>query len=324
MRYFVRRLLLAVPTLWCAITVAFVLVHTAPGGPLVALSGEFSTAEIQRQIEVTFGLDRPIAERYLSYVRAVSGGDLGYSYYFKQPVVEVLLDRLPATLLLMVPALVLSSAFGIWFGAAGALRSEDSIGTGATAFVLTCYAIPGFWLAQLLALTFALKLGWFPVHGMTDPRSGAVGWQLWLEVAHRLVLPLAALSLNNLAATALVARARLREEMRLPYFRTALAKGLSARSATRRHLLRNAMLPIVTVIGNRVGFLCGGAVMVETVFAWPGLGRLVVAASLNRDYPVVIGLFLLISAVVIFANLVTDAMYAFIDPRVRQARTQNG
>jgi peptide/nickel transport system permease protein len=320
MSYLARRLLQALPTLWCALTLAFVLVHLAPGGPVVALSGEYSTAEIQRDIEAAFGLDRPMLERYLRFVGAMLAGDLGHSYYFKKPVIDVLLERLAATLTLMAPALALSSLGGIWAGMLAARRANDATGLGVTVLVLGSYAIPAFWLAQLLVLVFAVQLAWFPVHGMTAPLGEATGVGLWAEVAYRLVLPVAALSLHNLAFTTMVTRARMRDEMRNPYFRTALAKGLPVATAMRRHALRNAMLPIVTVIGSRVGFLFAGAVMVETVFAWPGLGRLIVAASLNRDYPVVLGLFLLVSVAVLAANLATDLIYAAIDPRVRQGR----
>lgn len=324
MTYLARRLLQALPTLWCALTFAFVLVHLAPGGPVVALTGEYSTAEIQRDIEVAFGLDRPILERYVHFTGAFLSGDFGHSYYFRKPVVDVLLERLPATLTLMIPALALSSLGGIWVGMVAARRGNDAAGLGVTVLVLGSYAMPAFWLAQLLVLVFAVKLAWFPVHGMTNPLGDATGIALWSEVAYRLVLPVVALSLHHLAFTTMVTRARMRDEMRNPYFRTALAKGLPVTVAMRRHALRNAMLPIVTVIGSRVGFLFAGAVMVESVFAWPGLGRLVVAASLNRDYPVVLGLFLLISAAVLIANLVTDMVYAAIDPRVRQGRRIDG
>ena len=323
MVYAVRRALQLVPALLAIVTLTFVIVHAAPGGPVVALSGEFSTAEYQRNIERLYGLDRPLIEQYLVYIARVLGGDLGQSYQFKRPVLAVIIDRLPATLLLMVPATVLSSLMGIWLGLLTVRRSATVSGSGVMLVILGSYAVPVFWLAQLLILLFAIQLGWLPVQGMSDPRQRGDWSGEWLDVIRHMVLPVLTLALNHLALTAVVTRARVREEMQRPYFRTALAKGLEHRVAVRRHALRNAFLPIVTVVGGRIGFILAGAVLVETVFAWPGLGRLVVIASLNRDYPLLLGLFVCISAITLFANLLTDLLYAVIDPRVRQGATSH-
>ena len=318
MRYLLRRLLQLMPTLLGIVTLTFVIIHAAPGGPLVALAGEFSTAEYQRAIETLYGLDRPLFEQYLRYLRNVLTGDLGQSYFYKQAVLTVMLDRLPATLLLMLPALLVSSLLGIWLGLTTVRRADPAGGLGVMIGVFATYAVPAFWLAQLLVLVFAHHLGWFPVQGMRSARLGGQGLSASLDIAHHLVLPVVALSLHHLALTTVVTRVRVRQEMRQPYFLTALAKGLEDRAARRRHALRNALLPIVTVIGGRIGFVFAGAVLVETVFAWPGLGRLVVSASLNRDYPLLLGLFLCISAMTLIANLVTDLLYPAIDPRIRQ------
>lgn len=318
MRYVLRRVLLLIPTLFGIITLTFAIIHAAPGGPLVALSGEFSTAEYQRAVEALYGLDRPLPEQYLRYLGTVLTGDLGQSYFYKQPVSAVVLDRLSATLLLMLPSLALSSLLGIWLGLATVKRSDPAAGLGILVGVFATYAVPVFWLAQLLVLLFAYSLGWFPIQGMRNPRLDAHGVAALLDLAHHLVLPVLALSLHDLSLTTVVTRARVREEMQLPYYLTALAKGLTDRTARRRHALRNALLPIVTVIGGRIGFIFAGAVLVETVFGWPGLGRLVVSASLNRDYPLLLGLFLCISAMTLIANLVTDLLYPVIDPRIQQ------
>jgi len=318
MRYFLRRVLQLLPTLFGIITLTFAIVHAAPGGPLVALSGEFSTAEYQRAIEALYGLDRPLFEQYLLYLKTVLTGDLGQSYFYKQPVLAVLLDRLPATLLLMLPSLALSSLLGIWLGMATVQRSDLAAGLGLMVGVLATYAVPVFWLAQLLVLLFAYRLGWLPIQGMRNARFEDHGLAALMDIARHLVLPVIALSLHDLALTTVVTRARVRDEMQQPYFLTALAKGLDDRTARRRHALRNALLPIVTVIGGRIGFIVAGAVLVETVFGWPGFGRLVVSASLNRDYPLLLGLFLCVSAMTLVANLVTDLLYPLIDPRIRQ------
>ncbi len=317
MRYALRRVLQLVPALFGIVTLTFVLVHAAPGGPLVALSGEFSTAEYQRTIEALYGLDRPLVEQYLLYLGHVLTGDLGQSYFYRQSVLAVVLDRLPATLLLMLSALTVSSLLGIWLGLVGAEPSKTDAGPGIRAAMFAAYAVPMFWSAQLLALLFAYGLGWFPVQGMRNVRLDGQGLAAALDLAHHLVLPVIAVSLHDLALIAVVTRARVRDEMRRQYFLTALAKGLTEHGARRRHALRNALLPIVTLIGGRIAYLFAGAVLVETVFGWSGLGRLVVSASLNRDYPLVLGLFLCISAMTLLANLVTDLLYPWIDPRIR-------
>ena len=318
MRYLSRRILQLIPTLLGILTLTFVIIHAAPGGPLVALSGEFSTAEYQRTVEALYGLDRSLPEQYLRYLGNVVTGDLGQSYFYKQAVLAVILDRLPATLLLMLPALALSSLLGIWLGLVAVKRSSPAGGLGIMVGVFATYAVPAFWLAQLLVLVFALHLGWFPIQGMRDARLEGRGLSTVIDVAHHLVLPVLALSLHHLSLTTVVTRARVRDEMRQGYFLTALAKGLAEGAALRGHALRNVLLPIVTIIGGRIGFLFAGAVLVETVFAWPGLGRLIVSASLNRDYPLLLGLFLCISAMTLIANLVTDILYPVIDPRIRQ------
>jgi peptide/nickel transport system permease protein len=321
MRYLLRRLLQLIPTLLGIVTLTFVIIHAAPGGPLVALSGEFSTAEYQRAVAALYGLDRSLPEQYLRYLGNVLTGDLGQSYFYKQAVLAVVLDRLPGTLLLMLPSLALSSLAGIWLGLVTTKQADRARGLGVMAGVYATYAVPVFWLSQLLVLAFALHLGWFPVQGMRNARLEGQAVSALLDMAYHLVLPVLALSLHHLSLTTVVTRARVREEMRKPYFLTALAKGLGVYAARRGHALRNALLPIVTVIGGRIGFIFAGAVLVETVFSWPGLGRLVVSASLNRDYPLLLGLFLCISAMTLIANLVTDLLYPVIDPRIRQGES---
>lgn len=316
-RYLLRRLLQLIPMLVGLITLIFFLIHLAPGGPVVALSGEFSTAEYQRQLEARYGLDRPIHQRYLRYVAAVISGDLGTSYYFKEPALAVVLERLPATLLLVIPSLLFSSVIGIWLGAVSAQRRRSVHDLGIITAALTSYSIPIFWLAQLLLLLFAVQLNWFPVQGMRDMRANYSGMWLWLDVAHHLALPVLAMTLHQLALTVILTRAGIHNELQQDYIRTARSKGLPDPRVMRYHALRNALLPVVTVIGGRIGFLFAGAVLTETVFAWPGLGRLVVSSSINRDYPVILALFFCISLAVLLANLITDITYALLDPRIR-------
>jgi peptide/nickel transport system permease protein len=316
-RYLLRRFLQVVPMLVGVITLTFLLIHLAPGGPIVALSGEFSTAEHQQQLKARYGLDRPLPEQYFRYLANVLRGDLGNSYHFQQPVLKVVFERLPVTLLLVVPSLLLSSVLGIWLGVASAAHRGTVRDLSVMAATIGTYAVPVFWLAQLLVLLFAVNLGWFPVQGLQDVRARHTGFRLWLDVGHHLALPVLTMSLHQLALTTVLTRAGMINELRLDYVRTALAKGLAPRRVLGGHALRNTLLPVVTVIGGRIGFLFTGAVLTETVFAWPGLGRLIVSASLNRDYPLVLGLFLCISAAVLLANLATDIIYAILDPRIR-------
>lgn len=316
-RYLLRRLLQIVPMLIGIGTLTFLMIHLAPGDPIVALSGEFSTAEYQRQQEAYYGLDRPLYEQYFRYLANVLRGDFGTSYYFKQSVTSVVFERLPATLLLIIPSLFLSSTIGIWLGAVSAQQRHSIFDFGIISGALTSYAMPIFWFAQLLLLLFALQLDWFPVQGIQDVRANYSGWRLWLDVAYHMILPVVTMTSQQLALIVMLTRSGLHNELRQDYVRTAQAKGLSASRVLRRHALRNALLPVVTVIGHRIGFLFAGAVLTETVFAWPGLGRLVISASLNRDHPLILGLFLFIGIAVLIANLLTDLAYAILDPRIR-------
>jgi ABC-type dipeptide/oligopeptide/nickel transport system permease component len=299
-------------------TLVFFLVHATPGGPVVALGGEFVTAEYQAAIERLYGLDRPLVEQYGRFLGLLLQGELGQSYRFKAPVLDIILSRLPATLLLMGPAIVLSAALGIRTGVVAARRGGGARDFGIVTGTLLCHAIPIFWLGQLLLFAFAVQAGWFPTHGMADQRAAHGGWRYALDVAHHLVLPCLTLTLHQLAFIVLMTRSCLIAELRRPYVVTALAKGLSLREATWRHALPNGVLPVVTLIGNRVGWLIAGAILVETVFAWPGLGRLVITASQSRDYPLIIGIVLVVALITLLANLITDLVYGLIDPRIRQ------
>lgn len=316
-RYLLRRLLQIVPMILGVVTLTFLLIHLAPGDPIVALSGEFSTAEYQREMEARYGLDQPLIVQYGRYLSSVLTGHFGDSFYFKAPVIHVILDRLPATLLLLVPSVFLSSLIGIWLGTLAAVRRHSSLDVGILTGALAAYAVPIFWFAQILLLVFALGLNWFPVQGMTDLRAGYTGWRLGLDVAYHMVLPVVTMTSQQLALIVVLTRSGVSDQLDQDYVRTARAKGLLKRQVLRHHALRNALLPVVTVIGGRVGFLFAGAVLTETVFAWPGLGRLVVSASLNRDFPLILGLFIFISLSVLLANLITDLIYVRLDPRIR-------
>lgn len=311
-----RRLGQAVLAVLGIITVTFVLIHNAPGDPAAALAGEGGDPGYIQAVREKFGLDRPLPQQYLTYAGNVLQGDLGTSLVRGQPVAAVIGDRLGPTLLLMGSALALSSVGGVVLGALAARRPGRTLDVGITTAALVGYATPTFWLAQLAVLTLAFRAGWFPVQGLTDARSGATGLAAAVDVARHLVLPAAVLAVSEVAIVARLARSGLVHELASDYVRTARAGGVSPRRALTRHALPNALVPVVTIVGARFGTVLSGAVLVETVFAWPGLGLLLITSTRSRDYPVLLGLVLLASFAVVVANLVTDLVNGRIDPRI--------
>jgi peptide/nickel transport system permease protein len=264
-----------------------------------------------------FGLDLPIGERLMVYLARLGQGDLGFSYRHNQSAVGVILAQLPATLLLMIPALLIAAFIGIVMGVVAAGRHDTASDAGLRIVSLLGHTIPVFWLAQLMLLLFAVELGLLPVQGMTDARADYQGIRHVLDVAQHMVLPVLALVFVYLASIMRITRASVLEALDSPFILAARARGLTRRQVLVRHALPNSVLPIVTVIGSQFGFMLAGAVLVETVFAWPGLGRLLLSAMLNRDFAIITAMFLMISSAIIFANLVIDIAYSFLDPRVR-------
>jgi peptide/nickel transport system permease protein len=315
--YLVRRLLQMVPLLLGIAALLFLLIQLAPGDPIVALAGEYGDAAYYDFMRAKFGLDKPVGEQLAIYLVNILQGDFGVSYRYGQPVLTVILSRLPATLLLMGSSLLLSSVLGILLGLLAARTphslSDLSINTLATAG----YAIPVFWLAQMLILLLALHWDIFPVQGMTSARHRYEGLRYGADVLHHMALPVLALTVQQLALITRLTRTNLLEVLAQDYVRTAHAKGLPLWHVLRSHALRNALLPVLTVIGGRIGFMFTGAVLTETVFAWPGLGQLLISATLNRDFPILMGIFMLVSVAVLIANLITDIAYAIFDPRIR-------
>jgi peptide/nickel transport system permease protein len=316
-RYLLRRLLQMVPMLVGIAVVSFFIIHLAPGDPIVALAGEYGDAAYYEYMRAKFGLDRSVPEQLLIYIANVLRGDLGTSYTYGQPVTRVILSRLPATLLLLATSLTLSTLIGIALGSLAARRPHSLRDFSISTLCLVGYAIPVFWLAQMLIIFLALRLDWLPVQGMTTARARYEGMEHLLDIARHMVLPVAALTVQELALTTRLTRTNMLEVLSQDYIQTARAKGLHERRMLVGHALRNALLPVVTVVGGRIGFMFSGAVLTETVFAWPGLGRLLISATLNRDFPILMGMFIMISVAVLIANLVTDLAYAFLDPRIR-------
>jgi peptide/nickel transport system permease protein len=295
----------------------FVLIHAAPGDPIYVLAGQSGDAAYYSEMRARFGLDRPLLEQFGRYIVNVLSGDFGYSFAYRQPVFQVIVARLPATLLLSMAGLTVATALGLWLGMVSACHADSPLDYLISAGTLIGYSMPAFWLGQVLLILFAGGLGLFPVQGMTTARVSYRGFTYVLDVLWHLVLPAMTLGLLQLALVSRLTRTGLLEVLGEDYVRTARAKGLGPRAILYRHALRNALLPVVTVVGGHVGTLLAGAVLTEIIFAWPGLGRLLYDATLSRDYPLLMALFLVVSASVIVINLLTDLAYTVLDPRIR-------
>lgn len=316
--YLAKRMAYTLPLVLAAITIIFVLVRLAPGDPTGYLIGESGASqEVIDQLRRSMGLDRPLIVQLGAYILQVLRGDLGTSVISGAPVLGLILERFPATLLLMASQYTLSSVIGITLGVIAARRPNSTTDNVITFFSLACFSIPVFWLGQMMILIFAYRLGWFPLQGMVNLRMGYTGWAHVLDVAHHLVLPVATLAIYNLGLVLRLTRASVIQVISQDYVKVARAKGLKERTVLFRHALRNALLPVITVIGIEVPGLVAGAVLAETVFGWPGLGRLTLDAINARDYPLLMGMFIFISLFVIAANLVVDLLYALLDPRIR-------
>jgi peptide/nickel transport system permease protein len=316
-RYVAWRLLQVLPAAAGIVVIGFVLIHAAPGDPVLALAGEHGDAAYYEFMRERYGLDRPLPQQLATYAGRVARGDFGVSYVHGRPALDVILERAPATVLLTGVALILSVLLGLPLGALAARRPHGARDAAITTAALGLYSAPVFWIAQLAILALALRLGLFPVQGMSTAGSVATGLTHALDVARHLALPALVLASQEMAAMVRLTRAGLITELATDHVRTARAKGLTERAVLVRHAMPRALLPLVTVIGARAGHLIAGAVIVEIVFGWPGLGRLLIVALQTRDAPILLGLFFLVSLTVILASLITDLVYAAIDPRVR-------
>lgn len=316
LRYLRRRLLQVVPAVLGILLVGFALIELAPGDPILALAGDGGDAAYYAQMRERFGLDEPLPARFLTYTANVVRGDFGVSYVQGRPAIDVIAERLPPTLLLATTALVLSIVVGIGLGIVAATRRGGWVDLGIQVGTLGIDAAPVFWLGQLAILLLALQLGLFPVQGMVSARTPDGTLAGIADLAWHLVLPAAVLALGEIAVVARMTRIGLIDELSQDYIRTAHAKGLSPHRVVFGHGLRRALIPVATVIGGRVGHLVSGAVIIETIFGWPGLGRMLVLAMQTRDMPLIMGMFVIVSFTVILANLLTDLSYGWLDPRI--------
>lgn len=316
-RYAARRLAQVVPSLAMIVVVTFAVIHLAPGDQSAAVTGEYADETTRLAVRRQLGLDRPLWSQVLTYAWNLARGDLGDSFFYGRPVSTVIAERLPATLLLTGTALLLSSTIGILLGRAAARRPSGPLDAGITATTLIGYSIPGFWLAQLSILALGLHLELFPVLGMTDTRTQFTGLAHVRDVVWHLILPAGVLAVSEITLLARLTRNGLLRQLREGYAQAAVAKGLPEQAVLARHAFPNAALPLVTVIGARIGLLFSGAVIVETVFSWPGIGLLLRDAVNNQDRPLALGLVMLVAVGVLLANVVTDLLYGRIDPRIR-------
>jgi len=316
---FASRLVKAAAILIAIVVMNFFLVHAAPGDPAMVMAGEAGAADEKfvTQLREQFGLDRPLYEQLGTYVGKVVQGDLGFSYRQQRPVWDILAERLPATLVLTLTAFILALAAGVALGTLAAVTVGTWADSAITVVALLAYATPIYWIGLMLSLLFSIQLGWLPAFGYETIGAGYTGLAHVADVAVHLILPVITLALFYMAGYARLTRASMLEVRSLDFVKTAKAKGLTQGRIVTRHVLRNAILPVITVAGIQAGQLVGGSILIETVFAWPGIGRLAFEAVLQRDYQVLLGIFLVTSVMVILFNILTDILYGLVDPRIQ-------
>lgn len=317
MAWILRRLLIALPVVAGITVLTFTLIHLAPGDPIYLLAGDSGSAAYYAEMRAKYGLDRSLTEQFLRYAGALARGDFGYSFMYQRPVLGLLADHLLSSFLLGFTALFLATAGG--FGAAllavasGSRLLDRLLRAGAS----LAYAAPVFWTGQIFVLIAAVQLGLLPVGGISSARESLTGTAYALDVARHLILPALTLSLPFGAVVARVSRAGLLEGLRDPYVRAAYARGLTRRRILTRHVARNAFIPLAALVGEHAAQIVASAALTEALFGWPGVGYLVLHASLHRDYPLVIAAFIGIATSVVFFNALADAAAAGLDPRVR-------
>jgi len=310
-------LLQVIPTVLGIVLVGFALVHLAPGDPVLAVAGEHGDAAYYAFMRHRFGLDQPLPRQLVTFLGRVASGDLGFSWVQGRSTWALIGERIPATLLLGTASLLVALAVALPLGVAAARRPNSARDATIGAVALLLFSAPAFWLAQLLILGVSVGTGLFPVQGMSTAGSDLSGVPHVLDVARHLALPALALAAQELAVLVRLTRSGLIDELERDHIRTARAKGASERAVLLRHAFPRALLPVLTVLGARIGHLLAGAVVVEVVFGWPGAGRLLLTALETRDIPVLLGLFFIVSVTVVGANLATDLAHAAVDPRVQ-------
>lgn len=330
-RYLLKRIGLAIPTAFGVLLVIFLLMRAIPGDPARMILGERASPEALADLREKMGLNDPLYVQFGRFVSEIARGDFGDSIQSRQPVEKELLARFPATVELAIFAMIVASVVGILAGVVSAVWRNSIFDWGTMAVALIGVSMPIFWLGLVMMLFFSVNLQWFPAGGRLDTKLTWDGvtqlvvlesfftgrWTLFKDAFHHLVLPGLALASIPLSIIARITRSSMLEVLGLDYIRTARAKGLNWGRVNFRHALKNALLPVVTIIGLQVGLLLGGAVLTETIFSWPGIGRYIVMAIGSRDYPVVQGGVAMVTLVMIAVNLLVDVLYTLIDPRIR-------
>ncbi|MGA2785597.1 MAG: ABC transporter permease [Candidatus Bathyarchaeia archaeon] len=316
-RYVVKRSLEAIPSIVIVLLVSFIIVRVVPGDPAQLIAGEAASPSTVAAIRTALGLDKPLWEQLIIYFQQLSHGDLGFSYTQHTSVAAIILTRLPNTLMLVGSAITLGVIFGVALGCMAASKAYSLRDTALTIWSLASYAAPSFWVAQMLILLLAVEIPIFPAGGFQNLRNESTGGPAVLDVLWHLFLPVLTLLVAYMAEQFRLTRASMLEILGQDYITTARAKGVNRRTVIFSHGLRNALLPVVTLIGLRFGSIFTGAVLTEVVFGWPGVGRLMYESVIIRDYPVVLGCFIFVSSFVIVGAFITDLLYAAIDPRIR-------
>ena len=315
-RYLARRVLQLIPTLLLASVIIFGIIHLAPGDPARMMLGPEATEEDLKYERIRLGLDKPIPVRYVIWLSDVARLKLGVSQYTRRPVVQLLREAFPNTVKLALSSLFVAVVIGVPLGMLAGLKQDSRTDAAITGFNALGLAVPTFWLGILLIIVFSVQLKWLPPSGAGDPDKDAI-YNL-----RYLILPLVSIAVSNLSVFSRFMRSSMIDVLSADYIRTAYAKGLRTQVVINRHALKNALIPVVAVLGIQFGRLLGGAVVTEAVFAYPGIGRLVITSILNRDYPIVQATLVLVVAIFLVTNILVDIVYAYLDPRIKFGDTR--
>lgn len=316
-RYAIRRLAQAVLIVLCVSLIVFIFINLAPGDPYTQRLDPSVSAEVREEMLERLGYYDPVHIKYFKWLSAVAHGDLGYSIKYKKPVADVIGERLPNTIVLGLAALILSTAIAIPAGIISATRRNSIFDYVGTILSFVGISIPAFFFGLLMIKIFSFDLKLFPISGMTTVGENYNGLALVKDIAAHMVLPTIVLALLQTATLMRYTRSSMLEVFDQDYIRTARAKGLSERVVTNKHAFKNALIPVITILSMQIPSLFSGAVLTETIFVWPGIGRLSYTAILDRDYPLIMALLLLTTVIILICNLITDLLYALIDPRIR-------
>ena len=330
-KYIIKRLLLLIPVLLGVSIIIFTIMRVFSPDPASIVLGQHATPQKMLEWREANGLNESVATQYIDYMKGIFKGDFGSSYYTKTPVSKEIFSRFPATIELAMCAIILASLIGIFLGVISAVKKNSIIDNLSMVTALVGVSMPIFWLGILLIIFFSGTLGWFPAQGRIETLlrpTGATGFYLidslvtgemdsFVSALKHLVLPSVTLAMYSMAIIARMTRSTMLETLSKDYIRTARAKGIGESQVITKHALSNALIPIVTVIGIQLGYLMGGAVLTETVFAWPGIGKFTVEAIMKSDFPIVQGVVLLVAFIFVMMNLIVDIIYAFLDPRIK-------